>query len=72
MKPLTLNNRLAGFIYELLRDGCPAGVIEKIVRNEEEIGPEITSITVSNGHLGSYALELADRLEKAFPTKDES
>ena len=55
------NNRLAGFLYEIMRDGCPTGIMEETVRKEEGMGPGM-EVILSNEHLARYAEELADRL----------
>jgi hypothetical protein len=52
-------SKVVSFLYELIRDHLPAGVVEKIVRNsmaEEET-------VYCNGYLAEYAKEIASRLD---------
>jgi len=59
----TKNYRLTSFLYSLLRDHLPAGVIERIVSDDEKKvrGGEIF---LCNNHVATYAEELAERLLK--------
>lgn len=53
------NNRLVGFLYDLMRDHLPVGVVEKLVReNERNDG----AVCYSSGHMKGYAQEVAGRL----------
>lgn len=49
---------LVSFLYELMRDHVPPGVVEHLV-----ITSPAGLTTYTNGHLARYAKELADRLE---------
>lgn len=53
-------DRLVSFLYDLMRDHLPAGVVERLVR--EAAAP----ITMTNGYLARYATDLALRLQR-FP-----
>lgn len=53
---------LTSFLYGLMRDGAPTGVVERIVRDIEE--ETIDEITYTNGWLAQYAKHLADRLRR--------
>ena len=57
---------LVGFLYELMRDHLPVGVVERIARNSAYTGT--TSFT--NGHLARYAQDLAERL--TTPPKEKA
>lgn len=50
---------LVGFLYTLMRDYVPTGIVEEITL---EVGPEPTHY--SNGWLAQYANDLAERLRK--------
>lgn len=52
------DDRLVSFLYSLLRDRLPAGVVEELVRDSQGIPVEYT-----NGYLAKYAKNLADRLK---------
>lgn len=52
------DDRLVSFLYSLLRDHLPAGVVEELVRDSQDIPVEYT-----NGYLANYAKNLADRLK---------
>lgn len=52
------DSKLVSFLYTLLRDELPAGVVERLVR-DAEVGEKVT---LTNGDLARYAVELADRL----------
>lgn len=63
---------LQSFFYDLLRDGAPAGHVERVVSELETLcfgalSPE--RIQYSNMHLARYSAELADRVEKALEHK---
>jgi hypothetical protein len=56
---VTIDSRLVSFLYELMRDHLPTGVVEEIIlasENESEV-------TYSNGYLAKYAEDLANRLK---------
>lgn len=52
------DTKLVLFLYSLLRDHLPAGVVEELVRDSQGIPVEYT-----NGYLANYANNLADRLK---------
>lgn len=54
---VNINDRLTSFLYELMRDHLPLGVVEKLVRDSLEPDAAYT-----NGWLAKYAKDLADRL----------
>ena len=51
-------SKLVSFLYELIRDHVPAGVIEGVVHNST-LNPDVT---YTNGHLANYAQDIAARL----------
>lgn len=53
---------VVGFIYLLLRDHLPAGVVEGIVR-DCHITPGISTM-FTNGYLAKYAMDIAERLKE--------
>lgn len=55
---VTIDSRLVSFLYELMRDHLPAGVVGEIVLASEDE----STITYSNGWLARYAEDLANRL----------
>jgi len=61
-EPFHTKSRLTAFLYQIMRDHVPPGVIEKIVSADEEDFEDGTDVLLSNYHLGAYADELADRL----------
>ena len=52
-------DKLTSFLYDLLRDHLPAGVVEKLVQNALA---ENGSVEYTNGYLAQYAQNLANRL----------
>ena len=52
---------LTSFLYEVLRDGCPAGVAEEALKNASTDKCEYT-----NGWLAKYAENLKDRLLEKY------
>lgn len=53
------NDKLVGFLYDLMRDHMPVGEIESIIR-ENETNKELC---FSNGFLAKIALDMAERLK---------
>lgn len=51
---------LWGFLYDLMRDYLPVGVVERLVQNNER--EDGTSFVFTNPHLAEYAKELRERL----------
>jgi precorrin-4 methylase len=72
MVPVETKDPLVSFIYQLLRDGCTFGEMEKVVRDEEEISSHAywivrtAVVSLSNEHAAAYAKECAKRLRKAW------
>lgn len=59
---------LVAFLYHLMRDHLPAGVVEGIVQNHvPNPGREVTAY-FTNGYLASYAKDIAARLKE--PARD--
>lgn len=58
------NDPLVSFLYILLRDHLPAGVVEGIVRNHVNLDPETE---FCNGYIAKYAKDLAERLKVGAP-----
>lgn len=52
-------NRLAAFLYDLMRDQVPPGVIEEIVRKLPKPGQDVV---YTNGWLASYCEDVAKRI----------
>lgn len=55
---VNINDRLTSFLYELMRDHLPAGIVEKLVRDASE-----PDVAYTNGWLAKYAEDLAKRLK---------
>jgi hypothetical protein len=53
---------LVSFLYELMRDHVPTGVVEKIVRSVEKEQKCPEALHFCNGHLAQYAQDAAARL----------
>jgi len=53
------NNKIVTFLYLLMRDELPCGVVERIVQELENTGK---NYFFSNGYLADYAYEIAERL----------
>jgi hypothetical protein len=53
------NSRLVGFLYDLMRDHVPPGVVENLL--DQQANPDIT---YTNGWLAQYANDIAQRLVK--------
>ena len=56
---------ITSFIYELIRDYVPAGVVEKVIKNIENEGCQ--EITYEDQYVSRYAEELANRLASVKP-----
>lgn len=52
------NTRLVSFLYDLMRDHLPAGTVQRLVMDAQELPVEFT-----NGYLAKYAKYLAKRLK---------
>jgi hypothetical protein len=59
---VTSDSRLASFLYSLMRDHLPLGVVEGLVHEAEQFS--FATTVFSNEHLARYAIELAKRLNK--------
>jgi hypothetical protein len=59
---------LVAFLYQLMRDEVPVGAVERIVLADENARVEHGEdgkpfeFVLTNGHLGAYAEEVAERL----------
>lgn len=60
MNEVADNRKLVAFIYQLLRDHLPIGVVEETVREQERHGS--ATFVFTNGYTAKYAQEVADRL----------
>lgn len=58
MEPHYTFQPLTSFLYELMRDHVPCGVVERLVR-DSQFAPGTNAHRLTNGHLGRYAEELA-------------
>jgi hypothetical protein len=56
-----VNERLVTFLYTLMRDTVPCGVVERIMSEHVE-NRDHTGGTYSNKHLEAYAREIIDRI----------
>ena len=54
-----IDSKLVSFLYELMRDHLPAGVVEHLV---QEASQE-SKVVYTNGWLAQYAQDLANRLK---------
>lgn len=58
---------LVSFLYDLMRDHLPPGVVERLVREATLVGAETPhghwATTYTNGWLAEYAKDLATRLQ---------
>lgn len=61
MKTTETNDRLAMFLYLLLRDKLPAGEIEDVIKKLPNAPPGDVGI-LSNGFIGDYAVELSAQI----------
>ena len=68
MADITRQNKLECFLYLLMRDELPCGVVARIVQEIEKSGKQ--HFVFSNSHLANYALELASRLQISESPKD--
>ena len=55
------NDKLTSFLYQLIRDHLPSGVVSELVR---EIADEPDDIVYTNGWLGEHADYLSKLLQK--------
>jgi hypothetical protein len=72
---VTITDDLVSFLYTLIRDHVPPGIIEEILLDMTPGKGKATEYC--NGWLASYAKDIADRLrgeatsQKASPTSDD-
>lgn len=52
------DSKLISFLYELMRDHLPPGVVEKLVQDSQ-----VSECLYTNGWLALYAEDLANRLK---------
>ena len=59
----SVNSRdpLVGFLYHVMRDHLPPGLVERLVREEHGV----LESNYTNGHLARYAKDLAKRLRRS-------
>lgn len=60
---------MVSFLYILMRDHLPAGVVEGIVCGWEQRRPGVYEAAFSNDWLAAYAVELEARLQGAPPAE---
>ncbi len=61
---VTSKDPVVEFLYELMRDHVPPGVVESLVQaSEEHRERNDNTVVFSNGWLASYAINLAERLK---------
>lgn len=63
---IKINSRLVGFLYDLMRDHLPPGIVEKLVQESEGE----SNIVYTNGWLAQYAEYLANRLQEQVQDGD--
>jgi hypothetical protein len=56
---VNINDKLTSFLYELMRDHLPPGIVETLVRNSGT-----SEVRYTNGWLAKYAEDLSKRLKK--------
>ena len=70
--PVQASNRLASFLYEVMRDSSPPGImeglLEEIIQREEQAGPDM-NFALTDPRLAAYAEELAHRLAVVWKTQ---
>jgi hypothetical protein len=54
---IKINSRLTSFLYQLMRDHLPAGIVEKLAQESTE-----PDVLYTNGWLANYADDVAKRL----------
>lgn len=54
---IQIKSKLVSFLYQLMRDHVPTGIIEKIVIDSDD-----PDVTYTNGWLAKYAENIANRL----------
>ena len=57
------NEGMVSFLYILMRDYLPCGVVERLVRDHVDFGEKDSEFC--NGFLENYAKDLAERIKKA-------
>lgn len=57
---IQIKSKLVSFLYELMRDHLPIGVVEKIVNSSEDE----SEVLYTNGWLAKYAEDIANRLSE--------
>jgi hypothetical protein len=56
-----IESKLVSFLYDLMRDHVPPGVVEKLMEQAERLD-DIGAVSYTNGWLASYAEDVARRL----------
>lgn len=67
----TTRDNLVAFLYELMRDEVPLGVVEQIVLNSQPRDTSDGVWSLTNGYLGKYAEDIAARLRISAPSASE-
>lgn len=62
----TEDHRLVSFLYELMRDHLPPGIVEGIMMNVMASEPDEV-VHFTNGWLAEYAAHMAERLLEKKP-----
>jgi hypothetical protein len=62
---ITSNDPLTAFLYLLVRDHLPLGIVEKVMK---EIGPDDLEMHFTNGWLAMWADDVAVRLQPKIPS----
>ncbi len=53
---------LVAFLYDLMRDRLPVGVVETLVQQNTGLDPADDEFVFTNGFLAKYAQDIANRL----------
>ncbi len=67
MKSHTTDSPLVAFLYELMRDHVPTGIVEGIVNQDQSPDP-LPVYVLTNGYLAEYAENVAGRLTRTTKT----
>lgn len=64
MTPYVTNDLMVSFLYELMRDEVPPGVVERALQNT--LKPGVITHKLSNGYLGQYAADVVQQLKRGL------
>jgi hypothetical protein len=59
MAPHRVQTNLASFLYQLMRDHVPPGVVQRVLEESRAV-----PVDCSNGYLAKYAEEVAQQLSE--------